>query len=51
MDTIFLQQLLDSMSDAIEKLEQVAEQNKIEEFNKLKAFILDIQTKIKLEIR
>ncbi len=49
-DVEFLGQLVDSMADAVEKLEEVKSQNKITEFNRLKNFILDIQKKIDGEL-
>ena len=49
-DTFFLTQLVNSMSDSVAKLEQAQQQNKIEEFNKIKQFILQIQAKINEEV-
>ena len=49
-DVEFLGQLVDSMADAVEKLEEAKERNRIVEFNKLKRFILDIQKKVDGEL-
>lgn len=49
-DMHFLSQLIDSMSDAVDKLEQAKNSSKITEFNQIKNFILQIQTRIKEEL-
>ncbi len=46
-----LSQLVDSMSDAVGKLEEARELNKLSEFSKLKGFILEIQKKINEEVK
>lgn len=45
-----LGQLVNSMSDAGEKLEGAKLENRIADFNKIKKFILDIQEKLKEEL-
>ncbi|MDO8516662.1 MAG: hypothetical protein Q7S33_00910 [Nanoarchaeota archaeon] len=50
-DIILLGQLVSSMEDAVKKLEQAINKNKIEDFNKIKTFILDNQKKIKEELQ
>ena len=50
-DSILLGQLINSMEDAVKKLEQAKDKNKIEDFNKIKAFILDNQKKIRGELQ
>ena len=50
-DTVLLMQLVNSMSDAVAKLEDAKSKNKIDDFNKIKKFILDIQAKINEEIK
>lgn len=45
-DLNFLGQLVNSMDEAVEKLEQAKEKNKVEDFNKIKSFILDLHVKI-----
>jgi len=49
-DINVLRQLIDSMSDAVIKLEQAQRENKITDFEKIKSFILDIQKRIKIEL-
>jgi hypothetical protein len=49
-DVLLLSQLVNSMSDAAKKLEQAKNNNKIEEFNKIKSFVLDLQKKIGEEL-
>jgi hypothetical protein len=49
-DVIFLEQLVNVMQDAVIKLEAAKNTNKIDEVNRLKSFILDIQKKINDEI-
>jgi len=45
-----LSQLVNSMADAVDKLEEAKQKSRINEFNKIKEFILKIQKKIKGEI-
>jgi len=45
-----LSQLVNSMADAVDKLEGTKRESKISDFNKIKEFILKIQKKIKGEI-
>ncbi len=45
-DVEFLGQMVESMADAVEKLEEAESGNKIEEFNKIRDFILELQRKI-----
>ena len=45
-DVEFLGQMVESMADAVEKLEEAESGNKIEEFNKIRNFILELQRKI-----
>ena len=47
---IFLSQLISSMSDAVEKLEEAKQKNNISDFRKLQALILNIHKKIDQEI-
>ncbi len=49
-DVEVLRQLIDSMSEAVDKLEDAWQKNQIEEFNKIKSFILNLQKRIKLEL-
>lgn len=49
-DVSILSQLVESLSDAIDKLEVAQAQNRIEDFNKIRNFILDLQKKINEEI-
>ncbi len=48
-DVEFLAQLIDSISDAVDKLEIAVENNRIEDSKKIKVFILDLYKKIKEE--
>jgi len=50
-DIEFLGQLVDSMGDAVEKLEEAKKKNRISEFNKIKMFILKLQRKINSELK
>ncbi len=45
-----LSQLIDSMGDAVDKLEEAKSKGRISEFNRLKEFILKIQKKIDDEV-
>ncbi len=47
---IFLSQLISSMSEAVEKLEQAKHKNNLEDFRKLKSLILGIHKKIDSEV-
>lgn len=49
-EIFLLNQMINSMSDAVIRLEAAKNQSKADEFNKLKLFILDIQKKIDEEI-
>lgn len=49
-DIIFLSQLVNVMQDAVLKIEAAKNANKLDEVNRLKAFVLDIQKKINDEI-
>jgi len=49
-DIQILNQLINSMSDAVNRLEIAIQQNRIDEFNNLRAFILDVQSRIKTEL-
>lgn len=46
MDTEFTGQLIDSMTDAVSKLEIVVRKKRNEEANKLKIFIFDLHKQI-----
>lgn len=46
-DVDFLEQMIESMAEAVDKLEEAEKGNKIEEFNKMKEFILKLQVQIK----
>ena len=46
----FLGQLVNSMDEAVDKLEEAKERNKIAYSNKIKKLILDIQKKIREEL-
>jgi hypothetical protein len=48
-DINLVNQLAGAMLDAVSKLEAAKNANKIEDFNKIKAFILDIQARISNE--
>jgi len=50
-DTVFLMQLVGSLADFATKLEEAKSKNKIDDFNKIKKLILDIQEKINEEIK
>lgn len=43
-------QLINSMSDAVEKLEQAKDTNNIQEYNKIKAFMMDLHIRLKVEL-
>ncbi len=45
-----LTQYIDSMIDVTNKIEKAQNENNIEEFNKLKQFILSMQNQIKAKI-
>jgi len=47
MDIEFIEQLVDSMAQAIERLEWAVETRKEEEINKMKIFIFDLHKKTK----
>jgi len=47
---ILLGQMIESMSEAIDRLERAANENKLNEFNTLKKYILDLHEKIKKEL-
>lgn len=46
MDVEFVGQLIDSMDEAISKLERLIKRKKDDEANKLKAFIFDLHRQI-----
>ena len=50
MEPEFLLQLVNSISDAAEKLEQAKRENNVKEFNKIKSLILNLRTKIGREL-
>lgn len=50
-DIEVLSQLLNSMSDAVEKMDELKNSNKVQDFNKIKTFVLDLQEKINEEIQ
>ena len=50
VDVELLGQLVNSMADAIEKLEKAKKESRITDSNKIKNFILDIQKKINAEL-
>ena len=45
-DLNFLGQLVNSMDEAVEKLEEAKSKNKKEDYEKIKKFILDLYVKI-----
>lgn len=49
-DMFVLSQLVNSMEEAVHKLENAKNKNDFDEFGKIKNFILDIQKKINEEI-
>jgi len=49
-DIDFLNQIIDSMIDALTKLEKVQQSGNVEEFNKTKLFILELQKKLSVEL-
>ena len=49
-DISVLGQLVNTLSDSAAKLEQAKNANKIEDFNKIKSFILQVQQKINEEL-
>jgi len=49
-DISLLGQLVNSLSEAVGKLEQAKINNQVSEFNKIRDFILQIQGKIKEEL-
>ena len=49
-DIDILSQLINSMSDAVDKLEQAQRANRLTDFEKIKSFILDMQKRIKIEL-
>lgn len=51
MDVEFIGQLVDSMEDAILKLEKAVEKKDSESANKLKVFIFDVHRKISEALR
>jgi len=48
-DVFLLSQLINSMEDAVNKLEVTKSLNNLAEFNKIKEFILDLQKRIDTE--
>jgi hypothetical protein len=48
-DVFLINQLVNSMGDAADKLEYAKNTNNFQEFNKIKFFILDLQRKIERE--
>jgi len=49
-DVFLLNQLINSMEEAIDKIESAKKINDLDNFGKLKNFILDLQKRIDLEI-
>lgn len=49
-DITLIDQLVASMFEAVLRLEQYKSKNKIEDFSKIKNFILDLQSKISAEL-
>ena len=45
-DIAVLEQMVNSMADAVEKLEELGKGGRADEFSKLKAFIFDLHKKI-----
>lgn len=50
MDVEFIGQLIDSMNDAVLKLEQAVETKNTNEANKLRTFIFDLHRQISVSI-
>ena len=49
-DIDLIEQLVLSMSEAIEKLEKAKQENRMNDFNELKNFILNLQRRINQEL-
>ena len=48
-EAFLLDQLVNSIGDAVEKLELAKSRNNLQEFNKIKDFIIELQKRIELE--
>ena len=49
-DIEILNQLVNSMAEAVEKLEQAKQKTQAQDFDKIKLFILEIHRRIKTEL-
>ena len=45
-DVIFLNQLVDSLDRTVDKMEEMYNKGEVEEFNRLKKFVTQVQDKI-----
>lgn len=49
-DIRFLGQIVDSLAEAVEKMERAKKKNKIRDFNELKGFVLGLKSKLDTEL-
>lgn len=49
-DVFLVNQLINSLSEAVDKLAAAKERNNIEEFNRMKFLVLDLQAKLSGEL-